>query len=119
MARIMAKIIDSNNCERESLLELFVERATGLTQYLKNSDILLYPNPAKDLFNIEMSNALANKMHYISIFNKLGQIVYKTNSTSKSIQIPLNNLLLESYYFVEIRNEDAELLATHKLFIER
>jgi hypothetical protein len=119
IARVIAKVVDTNTCERETKLELFVERATGLTQYLKNSDILLYPNPAKDLFNIEMSNALANKMHYISIFNKLGQIVYKTNSTSKSIQIPLNHLLLESYYFVEIRNEDAELLATHKLFIER
>lgn len=119
IARIIAKVIDTNTCERETKLELFVERATGLNQIFKNTDILLYPNPAKDILNIEMSNALVNKMHYINIFNKLGQIVYKTNSTSKSIQIPLNNLLLESYYFVEIRNEDAELLATHKLFIER
>jgi hypothetical protein len=117
MAHVLSKIIDTNNCERETILELFVERTTGLNQMLKNTNILLYPNPANDVLHIELSNVLPNQTHHIRLFNKLGQTVYQANSTEKHMQILLNNLPAESYYFVEINNENQERLATYKVFV--
>jgi len=117
MARVLSKIIDTNNCERETLLELFVERTTGLNQWLKQADVLLYPNPAKDVLHIELSNNLPIQNHSIRLFNKLGQTVYQANSAEKHMQILLNNLPAESYYFVEISNEKQERLATYKVFV--
>ncbi len=119
MAHVLSKIIDTNNCERETVLELFVDKTSGLNQIIKNANCLIYPNPAKDVLHVEISNVLPSQLHYFRLFNKLGQTVYQESSSEKHLQISLANLTSDNYYILEISNENKERLASYKVFVER
>jgi hypothetical protein len=119
MAHVLSKIIDTNNCERETVLELFVDKTSGLNQIIKNANCLIYPNPAKDVLHVKISNVLPSQLHYFRLFNKLGQTVYQESSSEKHLQISLANLTSDNYYILEISNENKERLASYKVFVER
>jgi hypothetical protein len=60
----------------------------------------LYPNPAKDILNIEVKNDIA--ISSISVYNMLGQLVLVSTSTDKTIDV---SGLRTGNYFVKITTE--------------
>lgn len=71
----------------------------GLKENLiSSSDISLYPNPVKDVLNLESS--FENKMNSIEIYNQLGQRVYSSNYENK---INVSGLV-SGLYMIEIKN---------------
>jgi hypothetical protein len=60
----------------------------------------LYPNPAKDILNIEVKNDI--EISSISVYNMLGQLVLVSTSTDKTIDV---SGLRTGNYFVKITTE--------------
>ena len=71
-----------------------------------NNQIHLYPNPAKNEFNLDLDPLLQNKIHTILIYNLLGELVF---SSYKYLQtIPLTNLS-SGIYIVKISSSEFEI----------
>jgi len=62
------------------------------------TDVLIYPNPTDGLFTIKTPAGISCN---ISIYNSLGQIVYKSNSTS---QILFDEILNAGTYMIEVKS---------------
>ncbi|MDX2173282.1 MAG: T9SS type A sorting domain-containing protein [Bacteroidota bacterium] len=76
----------------------------------KNAGVNIYPNPAKDLLNIDFSNSLhLNENAYIKFINGLGQVVYQTNISDSQSQINIEQLSKGIYFLqIEINTEIKE-----------
>ena len=72
-----------------------------------SDELIVYPNPATDLINIVSSKEIKN----ISVFNNVGQTVYRGNET----QININNF--ESGVYI-IRIETCNGIETHKVTVK-
>lgn len=72
---------------------------------IKNSGLLIYPNPTNDILNIDLTT-FSSKLT-ISIFNIVGQKVYSKTETNcqKNVQISLLNLN-DGAYFVKIESDN-------------
>ena len=83
-----------------------------------NSDLLfnLFPNPAKDAINLELSNNYNNEIS-IQIFNFLGQNVCETKRLNNNkIKINIKNLQ-NGIYFCVIKRQDK--IQTRKFIVEK
>ncbi len=71
--------------------------ATGITtHFLTDSEITLFPNPAKDVLNIQLKSdaleATYNKEATIEITNTLGQVVLTETTTTTNVRLQIGNL---------------------------
>lgn len=87
---------------------------TGLDDVSAQS-LRVYPNPAKDIVNIELNENLP--VSGLKIFNATGQLIYQhqyfnLNRGSK-ITIPLN--MNSGVYYLQITNQNGQAIATRKL----
>lgn len=87
---------------------------TGLDDVSAKS-LRVYPNPAKDIVNIELNENLP--VSGLKIFNATGQLIYQhqyfnLNRGSK-ITIPLN--MNSGVYYLQITNQNGQTIATRKL----
>lgn len=64
------------------------------------SEFILYPNPAKDVLNIQSKNSLA--IQSIEIYNLLGQVVLAVPNSSNTIDV---SNLKTGTYFVKVNTE--------------
>jgi len=76
------------------------------------SNLLIYPNPAKNSFTLE---SLGKDISGIEIFNLSGALVYK--STSQTSKLTIDKSLYSGVYIVMIKLKDASII-TQKLIIE-
>lgn len=74
-------------------------------------DLAIFPNPAKDYFNINVMN-LPTGEYQLNVLNVLGQIVITTDNLYHPVNI---QKLAAATYIVEIRNEEQELIGRTKL----
>jgi hypothetical protein len=81
--------------------ELYHESLDEVPQVSSTKNITIYPNPADNYFAVNSSAEIQS----IFICNLLGQVIFRTNVTAKSVNI--NTTTLPSgTYFVEIVFED-------------
>jgi len=66
------------------------------------ANIQVYPNPATDYLNIDLSKA--GKVNGIAVFNTIGQKVYVTEQVASLTRVPVSNLA-PGLYFVHISTE--------------
>ncbi len=69
----------------------------------KMDGIKVYPNPTSSNITIEISTSIAEKKH-LSIYNVLGEVVYKSEITNQKSEINVSGLG-SGIYFVEVRTE--------------
>jgi hypothetical protein len=86
----------ATGCSAESLPVIY----TGIQESLAAAGIMVYPNPVKDILNIEFSNSLKGTT-VVSVFNKLGELVLMEMMNSSKKEIPMN--FAPGTYSVEIR----------------
>lgn len=83
-------------------------------QILNNVNI--YPNPAKDIINIDL-NSLAKAETSVEIINALGQLVYNTSSLNQHLVLNTTDLV-GGVYIVNIKQND-KTIAVKKVVIDR
>ena len=67
---------------------------------LEKNQVNIYPNPAKNEFNIEFEN-LESRIKEIVIYNQLGKIVYKTHTSLDKFSVNTNTFK-SGVYFVKV-----------------
>ncbi|MEZ4884320.1 MAG: DUF5011 domain-containing protein [Chitinophagales bacterium] len=88
----------------------------GIGDHLFDSDITIYPNPAKNQFIVNFQD-LINLQTQIGVYNIVGELVYESRQTIGSnplLQIDLANVAA-GIYFVKIQTPEGSL--TKKLVI--
>jgi hypothetical protein len=77
-----------------------------------NSKITIFPNPAKNQFNLDF-DSVHFSINKIQIFNTLGEKVFETNTISENI---IFGTIPSGMYFVKIISDTFEV--TKKLMVE-
>ena len=84
---------------------------TGLRSNHEILDIIIYPNPSKDVFNVEFTSVVKQDLEF-RIINSIGEVVYRDNIKNHIGQYS-NSISLEGYsrsiYFLEIHTDDGIL----------
>ena len=80
------------------------------------SGIDIYPNPAKDYLNIDVTDR-KNKLDRLSIYNIYGQTVYFSEKIDYSKKIDISSFS-PGIYFIKIYNNTGEELIVEKIIIE-
>jgi hypothetical protein len=90
--------------------------ATNIGAYSMSGKISVYPNPAKDVLNIDL-NSIAKTETTIEILNTLGQQVYETKALNQYLVINTSELA-GGVYIVSIKQND-KTIAIKKVVIDR
>jgi len=109
-----------NNCGIDSLEKPNLINCSGgpslhIEEAYKN--LVLYPNPARYIVNIDYGTEDNFNNHYVEIINSIGQQVFLTTIDASNIQIPVSYLGSKGLYFINIRNEINEIIVTKHLII--
>ncbi|MEZ5043203.1 MAG: HYR domain-containing protein [Saprospiraceae bacterium] len=87
--------------------------AISQSQIRSGKDILLYPNPANELLNIDLS-ALAGKSANLLIFNQMGQVVWLKEIEEigyDPLQITLtNSAFSDGVFLLQVKTADDQLI---------
>ena len=109
-----------NNCGIDTLEKSNLINCSGgpsLSIAEAFSNLVLYPNPATYMVNIDYGTEDNFNNHYIEIINNLGQQVFLNTIDASNIQIPVSNLGSKGLYFINIRNENNDIIVTKHLII--
>ena len=75
---------------------------SGVKENIKQSEILVYPNPAKDIINFEMGMYEGYKL---TIVNSMGQTVKQQDVTSGKNSIDINSFTKGIYFYSLVNNK--------------
>ena len=89
------------------------ENTSGISDINTNKIIELYPNPANNLLNINITNG---KSQVISIYNQTGQLVLQTEVNAQKQSIDISSLPVGSYF---VRAIDSDNTWTAKFVVVR
>jgi hypothetical protein len=89
---------------------------TGIDDLKTNTQITVYPNPAKDRLTVQLSNSDFSKEIKLTIVNTLGQTIKQVLINDAVTSIELDNITA-GVYFYQIQNNQA-ILKTGKIIIE-
>ncbi len=76
---------------------------TGIDQLEDNRDLILYPNPAKDLVVLEKRNNL--KMKHVSVYNVVGQLIYSAKADSEDKHKLNTSGIASGIYTIRVETE--------------
>lgn len=81
---------DANNCSGATTLIQLVTECTGIEKNnVTNNSVRLFPNPAKNLLNVEFETEGTKTME---VFNEIGQVVLTSHTINKRAQIDVSHL---------------------------
>lgn len=96
-----------------------IDDCTGIDEFINNSEVRIFPNPAASLLNVQTSNTV-NGQFDLLVLNQLGQIVaqqnYTANNEKFSAQLEISSLS-EGLYILQIK-KGGEILA-NKQFLKK
>ncbi|MGN6568947.1 MAG: T9SS type A sorting domain-containing protein [Flavipsychrobacter sp.] len=93
----------------------FYETLEGVTDVVTQPDIAIYPNPAKDIVNVKLSNGAVGKNITINLTNTLGQTVKTQNTTAQlNMQISVSDLV-PGTYLMYIKEANGSLWRVQKI----
>ncbi len=86
--------INSNGCSGSANVTFTVSVCTGITE-IDSKHINVYPNPAKDLINIEIGEYDINSN--IEIYDAIGKLVYSAKTSGSLMQINIGHFACGVY----------------------
>lgn len=104
---------NANGCSN-SIFTQSVTICNSLIENVNNHQIKLYPNPSKGIFKVEVSEKLESGE--VSIFNSIGQLLYK-----QSIKDGVNVIDLQKFsagYYYSVITSKGEKIYGEKLLID-
>ncbi len=107
------ELFDNNACASlPALVNVIVASCTGIYfNSIDNQSVLVYPNPANEILNIECGTLNDNAK--IEIINSLGQVVYQSTITNPQSQINIEHIS-KGIYLIQIENK-SKVVARSKL----
>jgi len=95
---------------------LFIDiTVTGMTSM--DNTITVYPNPANDVVIIDNGNYSSMSNYSLVIVNSLSQQVFTSQINTQQFQIPVSTLGAEGTYFIQIFDENNNLVVTKYLVL--
>ena len=95
--------------------QTFTTRSTGIED-ITFGDVTVYPNPAKDKLNIDLT-ASSQKVDKVELINSLGQSLYLINSPANTLYTIPTGQYANGLYF--IRLSSTEGVTTKKVLISK
>lgn len=90
---------DANSCANSNTTTVTVSSCTGIENIQKDASFSVYPNPAKDVLNVQFDN---NGNTVIEVYDALGNMVY-TAETSQDHAVINTGSLNKGLYFVRLK----------------
>ena len=100
--------VDQNGCVSDTATLEVAIGTTGFNTLLNNSNIIIYPNPVKNIIHVDY-----NKEFSMEIYNSIGEIMI----ISKRTETDVSNLKTGTYIIL-IKNEENKLIKINKLVKE-
>ena len=98
-----------NGCTNSTTITQNVSQCTSIQDLPNDSfSVIIYPNPASDLLNIDLRNSNIDK-GILQIINTLGKVVVSEAFNSNNLKININNLTA-GIYFVKITSENKQVV---------
>lgn len=91
----------------------YTGKLNGLDELHQINNVVVYPNPASDIFLIDLPTNSTN--YQLEIFNSLGQKVYQVAAISK-VKLATNKIGPQGVYLVRV-SENNSIVSTAKLII--
>ena len=95
--------------------QTFTTRSTGIED-ITFGDVTVYPNPAKDKLNIDLT-ASSQKVDQVELINSLGQSLYLINSPANTLYTIPTSQYANGLYFIRLTSTDG--VATKKVLISK
>lgn len=110
------KVRDANGCLDSASLNVIIpptdttsSSSAGINQVgIMNDGLRIYPNPAKDVLNIEC--LMANETSQITIYTMLGNVVYQSAFTTQHNIIDVS-AFADGNYFLKIVSNNGQRIA--------
>lgn len=77
---------------------------TNIDENILESNISIYPNPAKDIVNIYLNETLSKEKN-IKIINSLGEVVYSTKTNDNYLKLDMTDFS-EGIYYVSVQTDN-------------
>ncbi|MDI1355396.1 MAG: T9SS type A sorting domain-containing protein [bacterium] len=90
---------DSNSCTSSSTLQLIMDLCTGISPNESGSKVIIWPNPARDVLNIQMDN-----LFKVEVITVAGELMMQVNGDTDQTQLKLN--LAPGFYLLRIYKTD-------------
>lgn len=85
----------------------------GVSEVIYDSRVITYPNPCKEILNIESSE----EINTLEIYNLIGERVYSTGKTSQNMKIDVNNFV-PGLYVVVLHFSNESKVISRKVIVE-
>ena len=83
------------------------QRTLSINENSKNTNITIYPNPAKDELHIKLPKNNLNQPYQINLYDMKGNLVYQSQSSSQSFNISLKSKSISrGTYLLRLKNAD-------------
>ena len=109
----VVEALDSNGCESREEIEIFVDTCATLVSNINRNNILIYPNPTKEIVFINLNNS---NLYNIEIIDILGNILIEKEKVNNLISIKTSNLS-QGIYFIRTKSKSDSQI--HRIIVER
>ena len=109
-----------NNCGIDTLEKVNLINCSGgpsLPIEEAFNNLVLYPNPARHVVNIDYGTEKNYSNHFVEIINGIGQVVFSNMMNSSKTQISVSELGAKGLYFINIKDPNNKILVTKHLIV--
>ena len=109
-----------NNCGIDTLEKVNLINCSGgpsLSIEKAFNNLVLYPNPARYVVNIDYGTEKDYSNHFVEIVNGIGQVVFTNMMNSSKTQISVSELGAKGLYFINIKDSNNKILVTKHLIV--
>ena len=103
-------VTDQNGCMTTDTVVVVFDTSVGINNFWKNTDIQIYPNPAKEILYIKLPDLEKNSKFNFEICNSQGQVVLSLQNKVSLDKIDISNLS-DGIYLLKALNTN-----THEIF---
>ena len=104
-----------NGCTNKTTITQNVSQCSGIDDLTNDSfSVIIYPNPASDILNIDLRNSNIEK-GMIQLINTLGQVILNESFNSNNVKIN-TSIITTGSYFVKITSENKQVVK--RIFIQ-
>ena len=105
--------LSGNSDSLQVMMNVFVPNAAS------EQGIIMYPNPVTDQLMVRWATDRMAENTFISIYDAIGHLVYKTNWTEKHTAIALADLVANGVYFVIVYDASGTMLQSRRIVVLR
>ena len=105
--------LDTNGCQSREEIEVYIDTCVTFVEQINHNKIEIYPNPASDMFYINLNSL---DFYNLEIVDAFGKLIIKEDNFSDIVSIK-SNKFLSGTYFIKLKSfSDIQI---HKLIIDK